>query len=45
MIDMDCDGLKKSLVIDVDGTLVGQPSSIISQANYDWGNEEKINFR
>jgi hypothetical protein len=36
-IDMDCDGLKKNLLIDTDGTLVGQPSSIFSQADYDWG--------
>ena len=38
-IDMDCDGLKKNLVIDLDGTLVGQPSSILSQAEYDWGDQ------
>ncbi|CAF1377186.1 unnamed protein product, partial [Adineta steineri] len=38
-VDMDCDGLKKNLLIDTDGTLVGQPSSIISQAGYDWGDQ------
>jgi len=38
---MDCDGLKKNLVIDTDGTLVGQPSSIISQAGYDWGKSNR----
>ncbi|CAF1678009.1 unnamed protein product, partial [Adineta ricciae] len=38
-VDMDCDGLKKNLLIDTDGTLVGQPSSIISQADYDWGDQ------
>jgi hypothetical protein len=37
-IDMDCDGLKKALLVDTDGSLVGQPSSIISQAEYLWGN-------
>ena len=40
-VDMDCDGLKKNLLIDIDGTLVGQPSSIISQADYDWGKRFK----
>jgi hypothetical protein len=34
---MDCDGLKKNLLLDLDGTLVGQVSSIFSQADYDWG--------
>ncbi|CAF0965964.1 unnamed protein product [Rotaria sordida] len=35
--DMDCDGLKKNLVIDIDGTLFGQPSGIFSQAESLWG--------
>ncbi len=34
---MDCDGLKKNLLLDLDGTLVGVPSSIFSQADYNWG--------
>jgi hypothetical protein len=37
MIDMDCDGLKKDLLIDEDGTLFGQPSSVFSQSEYFWG--------
>lgn len=36
-LDMDCDGLKKSLLTDTDGTLFGQPSSLFSQAEYLWG--------
>lgn len=34
---MDCDGLKKALVIDTDGTLFGRPSSVFSQAEALWG--------
>ena len=35
---MDCDGLKKDLLTDLDGTLFGQPSNVFSQAEYLWGN-------
>ncbi|CAF3637436.1 unnamed protein product [Rotaria sp. Silwood1] len=38
-VDMDCDGLKKSLLIDTDGTLFGQPSTVFSEAEYLWGNQ------
>lgn len=34
---MDCDGLKKALLTDTDGTIFGQPSSIFSESEYDWG--------
>ena len=34
---MDCDALKKAVLIDTDGTLFGQPGSVISQAEYLWG--------
>jgi hypothetical protein len=37
-IDMDCDGLKKDLITDLDGTLLGLPGSVFSQAEYLWGN-------
>ena len=37
-IDMDCDGLKKNLVILTDGGLYNAPTSLISQANDFWGN-------
>jgi hypothetical protein len=35
---MDCDGLKKDLFIDTDGTIFGQVTSVFSQADYLWGN-------
>ncbi|CAF0745209.1 unnamed protein product [Adineta steineri] len=38
-VDMDCDGLKTNLLIDTDGTLFGQPSTVFSQAEYLWGNQ------
>ncbi|CAF4366562.1 unnamed protein product [Rotaria socialis] len=38
--DMDCDGLKKDLVTDTDGTLFGQQSSVFSQAESLWGNQQ-----
>ena len=36
-IDMDCDGLKKNLLTDTDGSLVGHPASIVSHAESLWG--------
>ncbi|CAF1015901.1 unnamed protein product [Rotaria sp. Silwood1] len=39
-VDMDCDGLKKNLLIDTDGTLFGQPTSVFSQAEYLWGDQQ-----
>ncbi|CAF1175998.1 unnamed protein product [Rotaria magnacalcarata] len=38
--DMDCDGLKKDLFIDEDGTLFGQPSSVFSDSEHFWGNQQ-----
>ena len=36
---MDCDGLKKALITDHDGSLFGQAASVFSQAEYLWGNQ------
>lgn len=36
---MDCDGLKKGLLIDMDGSLFGQPSTIFSQSEYLWNDQ------
>lgn len=36
-VDMDCDGLKKALLVDQDGSLFDWPGSAISQAEYLWG--------
>ena len=34
---MDCDGLKKNLLTDTDGSLFGSPASVFSQAESLWG--------
>jgi len=39
-VDMDCDALKKALLIDQDGTLFDSAGSAISQAEYLWGNQQ-----
>ena len=36
-LDMDCDGLKKNLLTDLDGSLFGQAGSVVSQADALWG--------
>jgi hypothetical protein len=36
--DMDCDGLKKDLIIDTDGSLFNSSTSVFSQAEALWGN-------
>ncbi|KAJ8313314.1 hypothetical protein KUTeg_009100 [Tegillarca granosa] len=41
-VDMDCDGLKKVLIFDEDGTLIdGTPSTIISWAEYEWDGDPR----
>merc|ERR1711892_838471 len=37
-VDMHCDGLKKALLIDTDGTVIGDglPGTIIADAAYEW---------
>jgi hypothetical protein len=39
---MDCDGLKKSLLTDTDGSFFGQPSTVFSEAEYLWGNVHSV---
>ncbi|CAF0710276.1 unnamed protein product [Brachionus calyciflorus] len=40
-IDMDCDGLKKNLLTDEDGSFLGQPGSVISQSEFEWGSQQR----
>jgi hypothetical protein len=40
-VDMDCDGMKKNLLTDVDGTFLGSPGSVISQSEYGWGEQAR----
>jgi len=39
-IDMNCDGLKKNLLTDLDGSFLGSPGSVISQSEWGWGNQQ-----
>lgn len=40
-VDMECDGHKKVLVKDLDGTLIDSPGSIISQADFEWDGDPR----
>lgn len=44
---MDCDGLKKELLTDLDGSFLGTPGTVISQSEYQWGSQQRGlgNFR
>jgi hypothetical protein len=39
-IDMNCDGLKKNLITDLDGSFLGSQGSIISQSEWGWGSQQ-----
>ncbi len=39
--DMDCDGRKKALLTDEDGSFLGYPGTVFSEAEYDWGSQQK----
>ena len=34
---MDCDGMKKNLLTDTDGTFLGSVGTVVSQSEYGWG--------
>ena len=40
-IDMDCDGKKKNLITDLDGSLLGSPGTVISHAEFEWGSQAR----
>jgi hypothetical protein len=40
-VDMDCDGLKKDLFIDEDGSFLGSPGTVISQSEFGWGDQSR----
>ena len=37
VLDMDCDGLKKALITDSDGTLFRSPTTAVSKSEVFWG--------
>ena len=40
-IDMNCDGLKKNLLTDLDGSFLGKVGSVISQSEFEWGSQQR----
>ena len=40
-VDMDCDGLKKNLLTDTDGSFLGSPGTVISQSEFEWGSQQR----
>jgi len=40
-VDMDCDGQKKNLLTDLDGSLLGSPGHVFSQSEYEWGSQQR----
>ncbi len=40
-VDMDCDGQKKNLLTDLDGSFLGALGTVISQSEYEWGSQAR----
>ena len=42
-VDMDCDGLKKNLLKDIDGTFLdlGTPSVVFSESEFEWDGDAR----
>ena len=40
-VDMDCDGMKKNLLTDTDGSFLGSPGTVISQSEFEWGSQQR----
>ena len=40
-VDMDCDGLKKNLLSDLDGSFLGSRGHVISQSEFGWGSQQR----
>jgi hypothetical protein len=38
---MDCDGLKKNILTDTDGSFLGTPGSVISHSEFEWGSQQR----
>ena len=40
-VDMNCEGLKKNLLTDEDGSFLGTPGTVISQSEFGWGDQAR----
>ena len=38
---MDCDGLKKIFIDDLDGSFIGQVGTIIPESEWEWGGDAR----
>lgn len=38
---MDCDGLKKAILVDTDGSLLGSPGTVLSQSEFEWDGDRR----
>ena len=38
---MDCDGLKKALIKDLDGSLLGEEGAVIPQSEFEWNGDPR----
>ena len=39
--DMECDGLKQSLLVDKDGSFLGKPGAILPEAEFEWDGDKR----
>ncbi|WAR05669.1 PKHL1-like protein [Mya arenaria] len=40
-VDMDCDALKKAMIIDEDGTLIGAPATLFPESEWEWDGDPR----
>lgn len=40
-VDMDCDGKKKSLLTDLDGSFLGAAGAVLPQSEFEWGGDPR----
>ena len=40
-VDMDCDALKKAMVSDTDGSLLGSPGYVLPNAGFEWDGDPR----
>ncbi|XP_071793632.1 fibrocystin-L-like isoform X1 [Asterias amurensis] len=40
-VDMDCDGQKKAMIRDLDGTLLGSVGTVIAQSEFEWDGDSR----
>ena len=38
---MECDGMKQALLVDIDGSLIGNPGAILPEAEFEWDGDAR----